>query len=84
MRATCPKWHHALTIRDVIQNTCSKCASRGRSGNGLGKETSSRSNIKANFDVLISRQLKKRTLKTAAWLWQAEDGRLVDLSVKAE
>jgi len=66
MRNTCPKWNHALTIRDVIQSTCSKCASRERSGYGLGKPTPSRSNIKANFDVLISEELKKRTLNSAA------------------
>ena len=66
MRNTCPKWNHALTIRDVIQNTCSKCASRERSGNSVGKQTPSRSNVKANFDLLISEELKKRTLNPAA------------------
>ena len=66
MRNTCPKCDNALTIRDVIQNTCSKCTSRERPGKSPGKETSSRPNIRANFDVLISEELKKRTLKPAA------------------
>ena len=66
MRNTCPTWNHALTIRDVIQSTCSKCSSRERSGNGHVKQTPSRSNIKAKFDVLISEELKKRALSPAA------------------
>ena len=66
MRNTCPTWNHALTIRDVIQSTCSKCAARERSGNGVGKQTPSHSNIKATFDLLISEELKKRTLNPAA------------------
>ena len=67
MRNVCPKWNHPLTIRDVIQNTCSKCASCERSENVLGKPTSGRSNIKSNFEWLISEELKKkRTLNPAA------------------
>ena len=32
MRNTCPKCNNALTVRDVIQNTCSKCSPLRRSG----------------------------------------------------
>ena len=66
MRNTCPKCNNALTVRDVIQNTCSKCTPLRRSGNVAGKVPASSSDIRANFDVLISEQLKKQTLKPAA------------------
>jgi DNA-directed RNA polymerase subunit M/transcription elongation factor TFIIS len=66
MRNTCPKCNNALTVRDVIQNTCSKCTSLTRSDNVTGKVPASRSNIRADFDALISEELKKRTLKPAA------------------
>ena len=66
MRNTCPKCNNALTVRDVIQNTCSKCSPLRRSGYVAGKVPASSSNIRGNFDALISQELKRRTLKPAA------------------
>lgn len=68
MRNTCPKCNNALTVREVIDNTCSQCTSRERSANrnSVGKVSSSPSNIRTNFDLLISEELKKRTLQSAA------------------
>jgi hypothetical protein len=66
MRNTCPKCNNALTVRDVIQNTCSKCTSLTRSGYVASRVPASSSNIRADFDALISEELKKRTLKPAA------------------
>jgi hypothetical protein len=66
MRTTCLKCNNALTIRDVIQNTCSKCTPPVRSGNRMGKLFSSTSEIKTRFDALISEELKKRAFEPAA------------------
>jgi hypothetical protein len=66
MRTTCPSCNRALTIRDVIENSCSKCASMERSRHTVGGRSSSIATIKTNFDALISEELKKRRLKSAA------------------
>lgn len=68
MRTTCPSCNNALTIRDVIENSCSKCASMERQRRSVGGDSShnSSSSIKTNFDVLISEELKKRRFKSAA------------------
>jgi len=68
MRTTCPNCNNALTIKDVIRNTCSKCTSleHHRPGKSVGKISPSSSNIRTNFDALISEELKKRTLRPAA------------------
>ena len=66
MRTTCLKCNNALTVRDVIQNTCSKCTPLVRPVNRVGKLFSSASEIKTRFDSLISEELKKRALEPAA------------------
>ena len=66
MRTTCPNCNNALTIREVIQSSCSKCASMERSRHAVGEKSSSIASIKTNFDALISEELKKRSFKSAA------------------
>ena len=66
MKTACVKCNNALTVRDVIQNTCSKCTRLVRSGNRVGKLFPSAAEIKTGFDVLISEELKKRALEPAA------------------
>jgi DNA-directed RNA polymerase subunit M/transcription elongation factor TFIIS len=66
MRTTCPNCNNALTIREVIEGSCSKCASMEKSRHAVGGGSSSSSNIKTNFDVLISEELKKQRFKSAA------------------
>lgn len=68
MRNTCPKCNSGLTIKDAIRNSCSKCTSleKPRVGNGVGGASTSSSDIRRNFDALISEELKKRTLRPAA------------------
>ena len=66
MRTTCPNCNNPLTVRDVIQSSCSKCASIERSHHAVGGSSPSSSTIKTNFDVLISEELKKRRFKSAA------------------
>ena len=44
MRTTCPNCNHALTIREAIQHSCSKCASQ--KSRQLLKEVISSSSIK--------------------------------------
>lgn len=66
MRTTCLKCNNALTVRDVIQKTCSKCTPLVRSVNRVGKLFSGASEIKTRFDVLISEELKKRAFEPAA------------------
>jgi hypothetical protein len=64
MRTTCPKCNNALTIREVIQRSCSKCAPRKRQS--VEAKSPDSSSIKTNFDLLISEELKKRSLESAA------------------
>jgi hypothetical protein len=64
MRNTCPNCNHALTIREAIQSSCATCVSVERRRHTL--EAGSSSSIKANFDALVSEELKKRSLKCAA------------------
>ena len=64
MRTTCPNCNNALTIREVIQRSCTKCASRKRQS--VEAKSSDSSSIKTNFDFLISEELKKRSLESAA------------------
>jgi DNA-directed RNA polymerase subunit M/transcription elongation factor TFIIS len=66
MRTTCPKCNHALTIREVIQRSCSKCASRKRGSHAVETKPTDTSSIKTNFDSLVSEELKKRNLESAA------------------
>ena len=66
MRTTCPSCNNALTIRDVIENSCSKCASMERSRHAGAGKSPSIASIKTNFDALISEELKKRSFKSAA------------------
>jgi DNA-directed RNA polymerase subunit M/transcription elongation factor TFIIS len=66
MRTTCPNCNNALTIREAIQSSCSKCASMERSRHAVGGKSSSIASIKTNFDALISEELKKRSFKSAA------------------
>jgi DNA-directed RNA polymerase subunit M/transcription elongation factor TFIIS len=61
MRTTCPSCNNALTIREVIQNSCSKCAAKERDRHTVGGNSQNTSaSIKTNFDALISQELKKR------------------------
>ena len=66
MRTTCPNCNNALTIREAIQSSCSKCASMERSRHVAGGKSLSVATIKTNFDALISEELKKRSFKSAA------------------
>jgi hypothetical protein len=66
MQTICLKCNKALTIRDVIQNTCSKCTPPVRSGNSGGRLLPSTSEIKTRFDALILEELKKRAFEPAA------------------
>jgi hypothetical protein len=66
MRSHCLKCNKCLTIRDVIQSTCSKCSPPVRSRNIVGKLLSSTAEIKTNFDALISKELKKQAFEPAA------------------
>ena len=59
MRTTCLNCNNALTVRDVIQNTCSKCTPLARSVNRVGKLFSNNLEIKTRFDALISEELKE-------------------------
>jgi DNA-directed RNA polymerase subunit M/transcription elongation factor TFIIS len=66
MRTTCPNCNNALTIREAIQSSCSKCASMEPSRHTVGGRGSSIATIKTNFDALISEELKKRRFESAA------------------
>jgi len=68
MRNTCPKCNNSLTVKDVIRDTCSKCSplEHLRSDKPVGKVSSDASSIRTNFDALISEELRKRTLQSAA------------------
>lgn len=66
MRTTCPNCNNPLTIREVIENSCSKCASVARSRHAGAGKSPSIATIKTNFDALISEELKKRSFKPAA------------------
>ena len=66
MRTTCPTCNRALTIKEAIQSSCNKCASREQSRDAVGARSSSIATIKTNFDALISEELKKRSFKSAA------------------
>lgn len=66
MRTTCPNCNDALTIREAIQSSCSKCASMERSRHSGAGKSPSIASIKTNFDALISEELKKRSFKSAA------------------
>ena len=66
MRTTCPNCNNALTIREVIRSSCSKCASTERADHAGAGKSPSVTSIKTNFDALIAAELKKRSLKSAA------------------
>ena len=66
MRTTCPNCNNALTIREAIQSSCSKCASVERSRHARAEKSPSIATIKTDFDALISEELKKRSFKSAA------------------
>jgi hypothetical protein len=68
MRKTCPKCKSGLTIKDAIRNSCSKCTSLEKPPvrNGVGGASTNSSDIRSNFDALISEELKKGTFRPAA------------------
>lgn len=66
MRTTCPNCNGGLTIREAVESSCSKCASMERGRQTVGPKPSSSPSIKNNFDALISEELKKRSVKSAA------------------
>jgi len=68
MRTTCQSCNNALTIREVIENSCNNCASIERHRQTVGRNPSHNgsSSIKTNFDALISEELKKQSFKSAA------------------
>ena len=66
MRTTCPNCNNALTIREAIQSSCSKCASMERSRHAVRGKALSIATIKTNFDALISEELKELSFKSAA------------------
>ena len=66
MRTTCPNCNSALTVREVIEGSCSKCNSAERSRHAGAGKSPSIATIKTNFDALISEELKKRSFKSAA------------------
>jgi len=61
MKSTCPHCLRALTIKEAILKTCGRCRSSPSS-----RPSQKGSNIKQDFDALISAELRKRRMSEAA------------------
>ena len=66
MRTTCLKCNNALTIRDVIQNTCSNVLLLFGLVTGWASCSPVLQRSRQDFDALISEELKKRAFEPAA------------------